>query len=129
MNETVKSYGAVAIAVLVVAGLAYGVWNALAEDEVADKANTVTYICAETEQVFQIKLRPDMPGDPQENPKTGERTLYPAEMCYWNECGEKGGTAVLMNTYRGEPEPTHCPVCGHIVRFRNPAPPGYQPGD
>jgi hypothetical protein len=127
MDESVKRYGVGAVAILIVVFAAYGVWSAVGKDEVADRTNKVSYICSVTEKVYQIELKPDMPGDPQENPDTGERTLWPAEMCYWNECRDRGGTPVLMNTYRGDEEPTHCPVCGRIVRFRNPVPPGVRP--
>ena len=127
-SGSVKRYGVIAIAVAVVgAGLCWA-WNAVAADQIARKANTVAYICSETGRVFQIEMTPGMPGPPLENPKTGDKTLYPAEMCYWGKCGQKGGTAVLMNTYRGEAEPTYCPVCGHVVRFRNPKPPDDRPG-
>ncbi len=126
MNEAVKHYGSIGAGILVIVLIVWSVWGAISGDDVAKAANTITHICAETGETFDIELKPDMPGVPRPNPKTGRNTLYPAEICYWNECGPKGGTPVLMNTYAGREEPTYCPVCGHIVRFRNPRPPSSQ---
>lgn len=65
---------------------------------------------------------------PHKNRSTGEMTLYPTEVCYWNECGEKGGTRVILNRWCPDQknEPTVCPVCGHGVKSHNPRPPGYK---
>jgi hypothetical protein len=137
MDESVKRYVLIAVAVVLLAAAAYGVWNSFGGDDVVKQANTVTFICAETERVFQIRLEAGMTGPPLENPKTGRRSLFPAEWCYWDQCGDRDGTPVLMKEYqaqfRGEDSsnvgPTNCPVCGHIVRFRNPKPPDYPKPD
>ncbi len=125
MNENLKRNLAIGGTTLVALYLLYGIFSGDGSAEVIDSTNTVKFICSETGRVFPIELTKDTPGFPLENPKTGNNTLWPAEMCYWDECGPKGGTAVLMNTFKDEKEPTHCPVCGHLVRFRNPKPPNY----
>jgi hypothetical protein len=82
-------------------------------------------IDSETRELF-----PDFPlkfGDtmPFTNPKTGKRTLYQAEMCYWTKDGKAQfpGIPVLLNEYLGKTEPTTCPDCGRRVTFNNPPPP------
>ncbi|MBX9736606.1 MAG: hypothetical protein K2X32_06735 [Phycisphaerales bacterium] len=59
------------------------------------------------------------------NPRTGRKTLFPAEFCYWTKDGkvQVPGTAVLLNEYIAKPEPTLCPDCGRRVVFNNPPPP------
>ncbi len=52
-------------------------------------------------------------------------TGYPAEVCYWNQCGQqKGGTWVVLQQTMGLDTPTVCPKCGHAVVGHNPLPPG-----
>ncbi|MEM7621690.1 MAG: hypothetical protein AAF235_00630 [Planctomycetota bacterium] len=66
------------------------------------------------------------PGDsiPYLHPDTGEPSLYPAELCFWTEDGlvREEPVYVLLNTYKGETEPTRCPDCGRVVRMHNPFP-------
>lgn len=64
---------------------------------------------------------------PVENPKTGERTLMPAEKCYWTKDGgaKFEPTFVLLNSVLGKPDPTICPDCGREVVFHNPMPPDH----
>lgn len=127
-----KQYSVIALVVVAVIALGFGVFRSFGSDKTEKSANTVLYICAETGQTYDIELKPGMPGPPLENPKTGKKSLYRAEMCYWNECGQRGGTPVLLNEYRAQYEgrsmsdakPTYCPVCNHIVVPRNPLPPG-----
>jgi hypothetical protein len=47
---------------------------------------------------------------------------FPAELCYWTKDGKPKSTptAVLMNTFKGKPEPTFCPDCDRLVRPLNP---------
>jgi hypothetical protein len=59
---------------------------------------------------------------PHENPRTGKNTLYPTEVCYKNECAQRGGTRVILNPWLGVKEPTRCPVCSAGVRAHNPGP-------
>ena len=130
MNESIKQYGIMGIAAVLVIYAAMSIFGGSGDGQSLADANTLTCICGETEEVFQIPMEEDTPGFPLTHPKTGKDTLWPAEICYWNECGPKG-TAVLMNEYRlrtegkspNKAKPTECPNCGHIVRFRNPRPP------
>ncbi len=59
------------------------------------------------------------------NPKTGERSMYPAEYCFNNECGPAGGTPVVLNIVRGIEGETRCPRCGDPVKSHNPRPDEY----
>jgi hypothetical protein len=62
---------------------------------------------------------------PWPSPRTGQRTMYPAERCYWTKDGKAKlePTLVLLNEFAGKPGPTICPDCGRTVRSHNPAPP------
>lgn len=62
---------------------------------------------------------------PWKNPKTGDRTLYPAEMCFWTKEGEATlePTHVILNEVLGIEGPTMCPDCGREVVTHNPMPP------
>lgn len=59
------------------------------------------------------------------NPRTGKRSLYQAEFCYWNKDGtaKLKGTPVLLNDLVDKPGPTLCPDCGRKVVRLNPMPP------
>lgn len=67
------------------------------------------------------------PGEfmPYLNPKTGERSMYPVEYCFENECGPAGGTPVVLNIVRGLDGETKCPRCGARVVSHNPRPEEY----
>lgn len=67
----------------------------------------------------------DGDSQPWKNPKSGERTLYPAEPCFWTRDGKAKlePTYVLLNQYVGKPGQTICPDCGHVVVAHNPMPP------
>lgn len=91
----------------------------------AAQSQTLTAIDSESNEVFK-----DVPlkiGDtaPWANPRTGRRTLFPAEPCYWTKDGKAKiePTMVLLNDYAGKPGPTLCPDCGRKVVGRNPMPP------
>jgi len=83
---------------------------------------------AETGELFEFEFgfTLDTPPYPHENPKTHKKTLYPTEICYWDQCGKKGGTRVILNGWLGKGGTTNCPVCGHIVQVHNPAPPDWK---
>jgi len=63
---------------------------------------------------------------PYRNPKTGERSMYPVEYCFENQCGPDGGTPVVLNDYLDKEGPTICPTCGAEVVAHNPRPKGYE---
>lgn len=81
--------------------------------------DTRVFIDQQTGERFNIKLTEDLKPFPLTNPRTGEPTLWPAEFCMSSTCAPKGGTPVILNTYLGKSEPTHCPVCGAEVRLHN----------
>lgn len=62
---------------------------------------------------------------PWVNPKTGQRTLYPVERCYWTRDGKAKTepTFVILNEMLGKEGPTICPDCAHVVVRHNPEPP------
>lgn len=68
---------------------------------------------------------PENDSYPYYNSKTGKRTLYPAEKCFWTKDGKAKltPTLVLLNEHIGVNEPTVCPECGRPVRGHNPLPP------
>lgn len=88
------------------------------------------FLDIETGYRFRMDLDRSIEGWPVESSKTGKMTAYPAEICYWNQCRELGGTWVVLNEVLGKKGETHCPVCGREVVGRNPVPrdPG-SPGD
>ncbi len=62
---------------------------------------------------------------PYTNPKTGERTLFPAERCYYTRDGKVKATPTLVFVKQYENEnagETMCPDCGRPVVRHNPAP-------
>jgi hypothetical protein len=87
----------------------------------ASLARQRTFICEKTGKSFQYELKE---GDqiPVKSPFSGEKTAYPAELCYWTrEGGVKAEpTAVLLATYRNQRGPTFCSDCGRLVVGHNP---------
>jgi len=127
MDESLKRNLVITVTVLCVGVCGYYVWSTFGQDKVADSVNTIVLKCAESGEEFEVRLTADFPPYPHENPKTHAQTLYPAEVCYWGEeCRKRGGTRVILNSLLGKEEPTYCPVCGHIVRPRNPRPPDLE---
>lgn len=116
-------YGVLAVVLLGVC-----VWliaGSFGGDRPARESLRRTLICSETGEVFpRYTIERNSP-TPFRNPKTGERTLYPAESCYWTEDGRAKAepTFVLVNEHLGVDEPTYCPDCGRRVVPRNPMPP------
>ena len=70
------------------------------------------------------RFKPPATGLPWKNPDTGELTLYPAEMCWYQKDGKvkSKATYVLVRKLLGESGETTCPDCGRRVVLRNPAP-------
>jgi len=126
MNDSLKRGILIGAVVLLVVACGYYAWSSMGRDEIVQAANTRVLMCSETGELFEVQLTPDFGAFPHQNPKTGTMTLYPTEICYWNQCGDRGGTRVILNHWLGEEGPTHCPVCGHVVRRHNPAPPDWQ---
>jgi len=93
-------------------------------DPTAD-TNVRTGIDSVTGKTFDVRI---VENDrfPWTNPDTGDRTLYPAEKCFWTRDGKATlkPTLVFVKAYAGINEKTICPDCGHEVRQHNPMPPG-----
>jgi hypothetical protein len=120
----------VAATVMVVACAAFYVEarNTFSPPDLA-AAREHVFVDAQTGQGFKYEL---VRGDsiPIVSPYTGQKTGYPAELCYWNADGSirSDPTPVLLNSWIGKPGPTFCPVCGRLVVPRNPYPqPGAKP--
>jgi len=62
---------------------------------------------------------------PAVNPKTGQRTLFPVELCYWTKDGKAklDPTPVILNQWLGKTGQTTCPDCGRSVSKGNRMPP------
>lgn len=84
-----------------------------------------TLIDSETGKVFEEFKLSMNESIPFKNPDTGERTLYPAEACYWTKEGgaKLTPTWVLLNEAVKKSGPTKCPDCGRTVVAHNPMPP------
>jgi len=112
------------IAALLLLGLV--IVRSFGSGEAAAVSSRRTLIDSQTLEVFKDYAVPDGTTFPYENKKTGQKTLYPAEPCFWTKEGKAKfePTWVLLNQYAGKPEPTICPDCGHKVTSHNKAPPG-----
>ena len=78
------------------------------------------YIDAATGKPFEYTVRK---GDtPPVMAPSGQKTGFPAELCYWTADGgiRKDPVPVLLNSYKGDNSPTFCPDCGRLVVGHNP---------
>ncbi len=116
----------VVLAVAMFAFAGWMLWSQLGGGRDAE-AESLTRVMIDTKsgEVFpkyRLKI-----GDiqPFANPKTGERTLVPAEACFWTREGNAKSepTYVLLNQYKGQSGDTICPDCGRKVTQHNPMPP------
>lgn len=114
---------AAGVAVLVVAGLFWRFGRGL--EDAGEASRTRVAIDAESGRVFEDYKIKDGDTLPWKNPATGNRTLYPAEKCFWGQDGSflAKPTYVLLNEYANKPGPTLCPDCGRVVVAHNPLPP------
>lgn len=88
-------------------------------------SRTITLVDAETGDVFKNFKIKDGDTEPWPNPRTGARTLYSPEYCYWNAdaTAKTTPTYVILNAKLGIEGPTKCPDCGRVVVHHNPEPP------
>ncbi|GMV24844.1 MAG: hypothetical protein AMXMBFR58_08750 [Phycisphaerae bacterium] len=102
--------------------LRYTLLAPLTTEEASRRASVVD---AKTGKVYERYRMEEGEAYPWENPDTGERTLYPAELCYWTKDGKAKAepTYVLLNELVGKPGKTICPDCGRVVVGHNPLPP------
>ncbi|MCK4658388.1 MAG: hypothetical protein KAV82_02605 [Phycisphaerae bacterium] len=126
MSDAQKKITATVLVVVALVVLVGMVWRNFGSEEV--RADVRYLMDANTGKVYPIPTEDLKLPWPMANPSTGEKTLYPTEVCYWGEeCKKHGGTRVIMNKYLGKEGPTKCPICGHVVRLHNPRPPDYNP--
>lgn len=121
-----KKFVAISLTALSVVVLAFTIWSTVRSYQNDPKrlARLNTLMDAETKEVF-LQFPLEGTGFPQVNPKTGKRTLYPAEACYWTKDGKAKlePTYVVLGTWFGDRNPTKCPDCGRIVTKSNRMPP------
>jgi hypothetical protein len=114
---------AIVLAVIGVGGAIYAVWHNIGRTDAAAAAQDRVFVCAETGKSFRHRLSVS-DRIPIVSPRSGKRTGYPAELCYWTASGQtrREPVPVLLNFYCGRSEPTFCPNCGRLVVSHNPAP-------
>jgi hypothetical protein len=114
ITATIVSIGLLAIAV-------YSV-KAFFKGDTPDSAFTRMYIDTETGKAFAhvSQIGETLPV----LAPSGKNTGMPAEACFWTKDGQTKTepTWVLLNSEKGEPEPTFCPDCGRLVVGHNPQP-------
>lgn len=115
--------GAAGMIVVLVAVLFWRGGRGLQDPGAASRVRVA--IDADTGTVFERFKIKDGDTIPWKHPKTGKRTLYPAEKCFWTEAGtfKEQPTYVLLNELVGKQPPTICPDCGRQVVGHNPLPP------
>lgn len=91
----------------------------------AELSRTRVMIDAATGDIITRFRLEDGMSMPYPHPRTGERTVWPAEACFWTADGKAKlePTYVLLNEFVGKPGPTKCPDCGRDVVRHNPMPP------
>lgn len=99
--------------------------NIRLESEAGEDSRLRTLIDSKTGEVFADFRVADEQQPPYANPKTGERTLFPAEACYWSADGTAKitPTMVFLREWIEPGAETRCPDCGKTVTRHNPMPP------
>jgi hypothetical protein len=130
MNERLKEFmdsvaGKVTAGILMVAVVGMVYWSArssFGSSDASRMASDRVFVCSKTGKSFWHTLEK---GEklPIYSKYSGDKTGYPAEMCFWNADGSirREGVPVLLNQYKGDGEPTFCPDCGRLVVGHNPA--------
>src|SRR5438477_6525095 len=110
------SVASVAIA-LVLAG--FLIWRQLGPTDAEKLSRERLFIDAKTMKAFnyEVKIGDSLPV----KAPSGDRTGYPAELCYWTKDGKprKDPYPVLLNEFVGKSGPTFCPDCGRLVVGHN----------
>jgi len=116
--------GVVGAVALVVAAILI-ITNLPGRSEAGESSRLRTLMDSKTGEVFADFRIDDNQQPPYENPKTGDRTLYPAEACYWSNDGRAKltPTMVLLREWTDPGADTTCPDCGKRVVRHNPMPP------
>jgi hypothetical protein len=116
--------GVVGAAVLVVAVILI-ITNLPGRSEAGESSRLRVMIDSKTSEIFNDFRISEGQQPPYLNLKTGERTLFPAETCYWTRDGEAKlvPTMVLLRGWTEPGTETTCPDCGRKVVRHNPMPP------
>ena len=121
-----RSLGAIALALASILLLGYVGWSVFSSvrNSPTASANLVSLMDSESGEVIDQFSIPRGETFPYANPKTGKRTLYPVETCFWTKDGKAKfpPTYVILNERLGKPGPTTCPDCGRRVTVYNPTP-------
>lgn len=119
-SDKTKIIGSVVL-LLIAAVILY---SSLSGEDAAASTKKRLAIDSESGRTFEVRI---IEGErfPWANPETGERTLYPAEACFWTRDGKAKlePTYVFVKAYLGSRDKTVCPDCGREVRQHNPLPP------
>lgn len=127
-KSKLKQIGAVVavVASLGILGFVVARHTVLAPVSAANASRLWPAVDAETGEAFPDFKVGDGEMYPWVNPKTGKKTVYPAESCYWTKDGKAKlePTLVILNSLLGKKnQPTICPDCGRTVTAHNPMPP------
>lgn len=123
-----KMLGVAALVTVCVGVLAYVVYSTYA-GYVNDPKRQAFFSVVSDSETGEVNdhfpLPTDGQGYPAVNPKTGKRTFYPSESCYWTKDGKAKlqPTYVILNSWLKKPGPTRCPDCGRTVTKSNRMPP------
>jgi hypothetical protein len=120
---------AIGVLSLGVLGAGVSLYGTFGGSQGAGLASDRVYMCTQTGKSYRHELTI---GEklPVYSPHSDRNTGYPAELCYWTTDGKisQEPTPVLLNSYKGEKEPTFCPTCSRLVVGLNPPPePGSRP--
>jgi len=121
INSGAGKAAAGAVAVISIAAAAWAIHRVFGRSDAAVASQDRVFICTQTGRIFRHRL--GMSDTlPIRSPHSGKPTGYPAELCYWTADGhvKRDPTALLLNSYRGDAEPTFCPDCGRLVVRHNP---------
>jgi len=123
-KKTVLSVGAAVLAVTV-AIIILARMTIFAPATAGESSRFSTLKDSVTGEVFEDHPIPAGTTMPLKNPKTGTKTLYQTETCFWTKDGKATlkPTYVLVNEIVGKTGPTTCPDCGRPVVGHNPMPP------
>lgn len=100
MNDGLKRNLVLGLVVVAAGYFGYSVWTNFSGESTSVAEHRILQDI-DTGENFRVNITGEDYGPyPHENPDSGEITLFPTEVCYWDACGEKGGTRVILNVWR-----------------------------